>query len=59
MQRQLVLPQHRQHVHPFGVRRAEHLDDLALGIGMARLPFLQFDDHLVADTRGAADIARR
>ncbi len=59
LQREVVLAQHREHVHPFGVRGAEDLNDLAFGVRMARLPFAQFDHHLVPDLRGPADIARR
>ena len=59
MQRQIVLAQHGQHVHAFLVRRAEDFDDFAFGIGVARFPFAQFDDHLVADARGPAHVARR
>ena len=58
MQRQIVLAQHRQHVHAFLVRRAEDFDDFAFGIGVARFPFAQFDHHLVADARGPAHVAR-
>ena len=32
MQHQVVLPQHREHVHAFFIRRAEHFDDFALGV---------------------------
>ena len=59
MQRQVVLPQHRQHVHALLVRRTEHLDDFAFGIGVARHPFAQFDHDLVADVGRPADVARR
>ncbi len=59
MQRQIVLAQHGQHVHAFLVRRAEHFNDFALGIAVARFPFAQFDHNFVAVTRRPAQIARR
>ena len=59
VQRQVVLAQHRKHVHAFLVRRAEHFDDFAFGIRVARFPFAQLDHHFVAHVRGPADIARR
>ena len=58
MQRQIVLAQHGQHIYAFLVRRTEHFDDLAFGIGVARFPFLQLDHDLVADIRLATYIAR-
>ena len=58
MQRQVVLPQHRQHVHAFLVGRAEHLDDFTFGIGVSRFPLAQFHHHLVADERRPAHVTR-
>ena len=58
MQRQIVLAQHRKHVHAFLVRRAEDFDDFAFGIRVARFPFAQLDHDLVADVRGPAHVAR-
>ena len=58
MQRQIVLAQHREHVHAFLARRAEDFDNLAFRIRVARFPFTQFDHHLVADARGPAQVAR-
>jgi hypothetical protein len=49
MQRQIVLAQDGKHIHAFLVGRAEHFDDFAFRIGVARFPFAQFDHHLVAD----------
>ena len=59
MQRQVVLTQHRQHVHPFLIRRTEHLDDFAFRVGMPRFPFAQLHHDLVADARGPANVTRR
>ncbi len=39
MERQLVLAQHRKHVHSFFVGRSEDFDDFAFWICMARFPF--------------------
>ena len=50
-QRQLVFADDREHVHAGCAGWAEHLDDLALGVGLFFLPRLQLDDHLVADAR--------
>ena len=58
VQRQVVLTQHREHVHAFLVRRTEHFDDFTFRICVARLPFLQLDHDLVADVRLATDITR-
>ena len=58
MQRQIVLAQHREHVHAFLTRRTEDFDDLAFRIRVARFPFAQLDHHLVANARGPAQVAR-
>ena len=58
LQGQVVVAEHRQHIDPFGIGRTEHLDDFAFGIGMARLPFAQFDHHFIADAGGPADVTR-
>ena len=57
MQRQVVMPQHGEHIDAFLIRRAEHFDDLALGCGLLGLPLRDFHDHLVAHVRLAAHIA--
>ncbi len=58
VQRQVVMPEHGEHVHTLLVGRAEDFDDLALGRHAARLPAEDLDDDLVPDARGAAHIAR-
>jgi len=58
MQRQVVLAEHGQHVDPFDIGCAEHLDDFTFGVGVAGFPFAEFDDDFVADASGSADIAR-
>ena len=45
---EVVLPEHRQHVHALIRRRAQHLDNLAFRIRTARLPFPEFHHNLVA-----------
>ena len=59
MQRQIILAQHGQHIHALRIGRAEHLDDFTLGITVARFPFAQFDDDLVAEIRLPTHVARR
>ena len=59
VQRQIILAQHRQHVHPLRIRRAQDFHDFALGMGVARFPFPQFDHHLVPDARGPAHVPGR
>ena len=59
VERKVVLANDREHIHPFGVRRAEDFDDFALGIHMARRPLAQLHDHFVALLRRASGVARR
>jgi len=59
MQGQLVLADDRKHVHSRGVRRPQHLDDLARRPGLARRPLPQTHDNLIVDPRRAPGLARR
>jgi hypothetical protein len=54
---ELVMAEDREHVDAFGVGRAEDFDNLAFGVGVAGLPFTEFDDDFIADAGGASDVA--
>lgn len=56
MEGKVVLAEHGEHVHALVVGSAEHLDDLAFGLGVVGFPFLEFNDHLVALPSWAPDI---
>ena len=53
-----MLTQDGEHVHPFVVRRAQHLDDFSFGIRVARFPISKFDNYFVSNGCWSAQIAR-
>src|ERR1043166_7517989 len=55
---QIVLAQHRKHIHAFLTGRSQDLDDFPLGIRVAGFPLLQLNDYFVANTGGTAHITR-
>ena len=48
----MILPNNRKHVHAWRRRGAEHFDDFALGIHMARLPVVEAHHDFVTNRRG-------
>jgi hypothetical protein len=58
MQRQIVLAQHREHVHAFLVRRAEDFDDFAFGIRVRDSHSRNSTTTLSPTCAGPAHIAR-
>ena len=51
MSREMIFADDGQDIDAGGVGLAEHLDDFALRVDVARRPFDQFNDHLVTDLR--------
>ena len=57
-EREIVLAQDGEHVHAFGIGRAEDFHDLAFGIRVAGFPLLEINYDFVTDVGGTADVLR-